>query len=408
VAFMCVFFFHGQPGAIFPVFQKFAAWGWSGVELFFVLSGYLITLLLLREKSELGSISVKNFYARRVLRIWPVYFLVLAGLSLFPLTLTHWGNMQNYWEFMRRLILPFSLFVGNFGLLQQGLTLQNFCSAWPLRYYCYVALLLPLWSVCVEEQFYLVWPLLLAVVRRTRALWWTIGSIALLGMASRYALYLWSVKLHVGHPLYYLNTLCHVDGLMFGAALALAEHQYPGWAKGIVSGWKGWAAFAAAIGTLSVIALFARDLNSHHYSIVLLMSVVSLSYALLLLLTLNWSPLKTVLSQRFIASVGRITYAMYIFHFCMIDSSGWICDPICRLLNGVLPRSGASAELFLTQISWVIHLTVALIMTWVAAQVSWNLLEKHVLALRRFFRRDGAQPPVPPLSTAPQQLAGMR
>lgn len=122
------------------------ALGLQGVNLFFVLSGFLITYLLLREISTTGRVDVMKFYARRMLRIWPLYFL-LVGLGLFvlphvlvfePLSHHSQGNM------LAKLTL-FAVMLPNVALVVYG----------------HLAFLGPLWSIGVEEQFYLAWPALM-------------------------------------------------------------------------------------------------------------------------------------------------------------------------------------------------------------------------------------------------------
>src|ERR1700677_4866620 len=81
LAFLLVFLSHCPPcasGPFLSVVNNYCAWGWVGVDLFFVLSGFLITYLLIKEKFSFGSISIVNFYKRRALRIWPLYFLMLT------------------------------------------------------------------------------------------------------------------------------------------------------------------------------------------------------------------------------------------------------------------------------------------------------------------------------------------
>ena len=122
-----------------------------GVSFFFVLSGFLITYLLLNEKEATGKINIKNFYIRRVLRIWPVYFLVVAiCLLVLPKLQNHIpGNfpigvstsLVNPWLYLG--------FAGNFDYLINGIS---------------NVLIGVLWSVSVEEQFYLFWPLIIAFV----------------------------------------------------------------------------------------------------------------------------------------------------------------------------------------------------------------------------------------------------
>ena len=122
-----------------------------GVSFFFVLSGFLITYLLLKEKELSGKINIKNFYLRRVLRIWPLYFLIVAMcLLVFPMlenTLSKWFAIGvstdeiNKWFCLT--------FTGNFDYIYNGI--NNFMIG-------------ILWSVSIEEQFYLFWPLIVAFV----------------------------------------------------------------------------------------------------------------------------------------------------------------------------------------------------------------------------------------------------
>jgi len=124
-----------------------------GVPVFFVLSGFLITYLMLKEESNKGGFNIKNFYMRRVLRIWPVFFVVLlVGFVLFPLLRSYLLQMPyvetaNPWMYLS--------FLSNFdqinaGVLPFGVGLG------------------PTWPVSIEEQFYLFWPLLLLLFSKKK------------------------------------------------------------------------------------------------------------------------------------------------------------------------------------------------------------------------------------------------
>lgn len=121
-----------------------------GVPTFFVLSGFLISYLMLKEQ-ETGFFNIKNFYVRRILRIWPLYFLILfIGFILFPLlreNLLHTGYNENANPVM------YILFLSNFD--------QIFNDQLPFG-----VGLGPTWSVSIEEQFYLLWPILLLIFKR--------------------------------------------------------------------------------------------------------------------------------------------------------------------------------------------------------------------------------------------------
>jgi peptidoglycan/LPS O-acetylase OafA/YrhL len=121
--------------------------GSSGVTIFFVLSGFLITFLLLKEK-EHGTIDVKKFYIRRALRIWPVYYLIIL-ISFFAVPHIRFLLVPNYGEELGSLFFP-SLFTYSLLLANVGFV-----------YLPTVAFANILWSVAVEEQFYAIWPLLI-------------------------------------------------------------------------------------------------------------------------------------------------------------------------------------------------------------------------------------------------------
>jgi len=122
--------------------------GHTGVILFFVLSGFLITLLLLKEKSENGKINIKNFYVRRILRVWPLYYLILA---LSPLLIDFSPSLLNI--LLCVTIFPniaYSTAIGSWGASPQ------------------------IWSIGVEEQFYLFWPVIIQYFRKKLALFFIV------------------------------------------------------------------------------------------------------------------------------------------------------------------------------------------------------------------------------------------
>jgi len=120
-----------------------------GVNFFFVLSGFLITFLLIKEKEFKGTIHVPNFYVRRILRIWPLFYLCLViGFVVFPIIKQATGQTPN--EIAKPIYYLF--FANNF----------DFMHTWPTK--PDATILSVLWSVAVEEQFYLTWPLILKII----------------------------------------------------------------------------------------------------------------------------------------------------------------------------------------------------------------------------------------------------
>ena len=164
IAFLSTFLAHAFYTESEPI-KNSASFQWAiqfqeilsfGVPIFFVLSGFLITYLMLKEQEEVGTFSLKNFYMRRILRIWPVYFLVVfIGFALFPLVRTYWLHGQ---------------FIETANPIYYILFLSNFDQM------SHVALpfgvgLGPTWSVSIEEQFYFVWPLFLLIFKKKYFIW---------------------------------------------------------------------------------------------------------------------------------------------------------------------------------------------------------------------------------------------
>ena len=208
IAFLMVFLFHGglPEGLVRQAIGRTAARalrenGGYGVQLFFILSGYLITTLLLREEARYGRVALRAFWIRRILRIWPLYYLlILIGFFVIPGLDGQIGTTAHR-ELLQIHLLPFLGFLGNWSM-----ALVRPAPDW----------LSVLWSVCVEEQFYLVVPLFIALVaprfRRPLVLAMIAGAIAVRGW---YAV-------HSGSQLMIVfNTFAQFDTLLSGVFLAM-------------------------------------------------------------------------------------------------------------------------------------------------------------------------------------------
>lgn len=175
---------------------------WLGVDLFFVLSGYLITRILLSARDKPHYF--RNFYMRRVARIWPAFYLVLAYVLLVaPLI----DGLP--WDRTQQALLPwFLLQVQNWAIVLHS---PEFPWSWNVTH---------LWSLGVEEQFYFAWPLLILLVPRTRLFVVCVG-LFWLSLVVRLAL----VANHAPWMSFYAMPLSHMDGLAAGAALAIFIEQ---------------------------------------------------------------------------------------------------------------------------------------------------------------------------------------
>ncbi len=159
--------------ALGAVLRTVQAWGWTGVEIFFALSAYLVTALLLKEHAATGRMSVWRFYVRRSLRIWPLYyFALLLGFAVLPAL--DWPPVDRA-DLLREHLAAFVVFAGN---------LSTAIHSYPPGY-----VLNLLWSVSAEEQFYLVLPLaVLALARAPLRAWVGVAAaVSLAGLALRAA-----------------------------------------------------------------------------------------------------------------------------------------------------------------------------------------------------------------------------
>lgn len=190
-------------------------YAWLGVDIFFVLSGYLIGTQLFKEISRTGGVDLKSFYLRRAFRIFPAFFVVLGLYAIFPV-LRDAPTIQPIWSF--------ATFTVNFDFDPR--VGRAFSQAW---------------SLCVEEHFYLVLPLLVLLLHRRISVGWTLaiaGAMVGGGMLLRYTLWESQVgtlvdadKLRDAFAVYlrdlYYPTYTRLDGLMFGVLLAAARFFKP-------------------------------------------------------------------------------------------------------------------------------------------------------------------------------------
>jgi peptidoglycan/LPS O-acetylase OafA/YrhL len=194
---------HG--GAVLNLVNQIRLRGWIGVDLFFTLSGFLITGILFDTRSD--SHYFKRFFARRSVRIFPIFYLVFSiFLLLTPIFHYQWKAGH----------LLFLLYLGNFSLAVNP-SLEVIRSA---THPASSAHLVHFWSLCVEEQFYLMWPLVVWMVRDRIRLIWTAAGLSILALVLRIAMVLNVQPIHLEAWLVHQLPF-RMDSLLLGAILAL-------------------------------------------------------------------------------------------------------------------------------------------------------------------------------------------
>ena len=211
-AFLGVFIFHAAPRTMdfydragYPhwlsslLIPTFGA-GAYGVDLFFALSAYLITSLLLRERAATDHLDLRGFYLRRILRIWPLYLAFVAFAAIFALLVPGQHLPMRY-------VVGYSLLAGNWIYVFYGLP---------------ASFAVPLWTVSIEEQFYLAWPLAL---RKASVRAMAIIAAGILVVANAWRVWLAVSAAPVERIEY--NTFTRLDPIALGILIALFGHKLP-------------------------------------------------------------------------------------------------------------------------------------------------------------------------------------
>jgi peptidoglycan/LPS O-acetylase OafA/YrhL len=317
------------------------AGGYIGVDVFFVLSGFLITSLLAGERAKRGSVSFRAFYARRALRLLPALAVLLIAHAIFIQVTT--GDMATE----VKSVLAIVLYVSNLAQAAGFDKLTHSSLAFT-------------WSLSIEEQFYLVWPALLLfgvlrVAKTRRVLFGLILAAALVSAALR--TYTWLVA---GDYLgAYLRTDGRVDGLLIGAAAAFA------WRWGLVPTRYLNIAATASLGLLVAVACFAAKPGDAMFTVGF--SAVSLAAAVIILAIAEdeWS-LTPAFAWAPVRAVGRVAYGLYLWQGLSLR----IALRIVGVDDGAFP---------IAALGFVIMVA--------AVTASWFIVESPALKLKQRFAR---------------------
>jgi len=275
--------------------------GFVGVDVFFVLSGFLITSLLLEEWATSGSIDRLAFYGRRARRLLPA---LSAAILLVAIFYTAWPSIDRGWAFGPT-ALAVASYVGNWITVAAGSS-----SYTPL------GVLEHTWSLAIEEQFYIVWPLVLIVCLRRR---WSPGrllglllSLAALSAVLRAVVYLGLVGRHGWFAPYHRSDT-RADGLALGCAVAVAAATVGG--RAVLRRLAGSPVVAVAAGALITTAALTL---TEHDAVLYLGGLVAVNLAATVIIThvfvAESSLLTRCLQSRPLVWLGRRSYGLYLYH----------------------------------------------------------------------------------------------
>lgn len=335
IAALMIMVFHGWQGGVLNCLGRFAkvsVFGQTGVDLFFVLSGFLITRILISTKGSPHYFKV--FYTRRALRIFPLYYLFLVifcfvlpfikGEAFIPFSQSWW-----YWIYLQNVPDTFH------GLAANG----------PGHF----------WSLAVEEHFYLLWPLVVYLTPIKRLHWLSFGVI--IGAAVFRAIFLYGLGVGV-----FYFTPCRMDTLAFGTLLACIE------ATGQIARLK-WIFVAVLASVLPALGIMWTQVTGDGSNWLQLskFSFIAMTYCAVIGTVISFQGIKWLrlfLANKPLRFAGKISYGLYVYHpICF----GFVFGLISVHNHGLLALAAGMAVTFL--VSWA----------------SFRFFESYFLGLKKNF-----------------------
>lgn len=341
-------------GVVGWIYGNIASMGWVGVDLFFVLSGFLIGSILLR--CQMQKNWLLNFIVRRGLRVLPLYFIVIF-VCFNVLTLIPWSGTDWLRE-LRPDQIWYWLHMANFRRILVDFDATAASVEWFSTY----------WSLSIEEHFYLTWPIVILMCG-TQQLW----KVSVFGIAGVTLLRICIALGDYPDSLIYNNTFTRVDGLMLGTLLAWLHYFQP--ARLARARWIP--AIALAVGVLAffipmTLGYRGGGRKTLYGLLVLYTASISISGSVVWYLVTHHSrnSITETFSMHWLRSFGKYSYAIYVFNKPIILGIAMVCD-------------SHFGRLSTTQGFFAVVIVAAL--CWCAGWLSWQLIEAPFLRLKRFF-----------------------
>jgi peptidoglycan/LPS O-acetylase OafA/YrhL len=327
-------------------FLGYTNFGWLGVDLFFVLSGFLITNIILVEKEDPNFL--KKFYIRRVLRIFPLYYLfliiflwILPSLGIAKNELKYYTSNQAWlWTYLQNWKFSFDLAPD-------------------------AKLMTHLWSLGVEEQFYLLWPLTIILVKSKRALIAIMLSLVAGLIFTRFIL--WSNH-YENFNYTTLYTFTRFDGIFLGSTLALLYNYRPG----LIT--KLFTFIVLGLAAINFIFYFSNNSDYPYFAFVGYTTFCTLFVLLLNEILNNNHIINRIFNNRVLIFFGKVSYGFYLFHWPIFVFS----QPyVSKWLKG-FSLEGRPLQLLTATLATLLGLLISIL--------TYFTIERYFLGLMKNFR----------------------
>lgn len=297
IAISLVFIFHYQGGDFYEWMDAVKDFGWTGVDLFFVLSGFLIAKQLFAEANTNNKISIRNFYIKRAFRILPAYFFILLVYFLVPI-FREKPTLSPLYRYLT--------FTQNLGLNPRINSAFTHC-----------------WSLCIEEQFYILFPLLLFIFcfyKIQKKIFYIIAGLFIFTILIR--LYVWNVYLDpIKNPLVgqtynwvtwmYYPTYTRLDGLLTGIIIAGIFEYLPKWKNWLVTKGNIW----LLIGLGLIVASFYLCKNRQGFiANIYGFQTVAIGYGFIVMAAICPSSILYKINFRIFKTIAILSYSIYLCH----------------------------------------------------------------------------------------------
>ncbi|MFN8413294.1 MAG: acyltransferase [Anaerolineales bacterium] len=334
--------------------SRLTAVGWVGVDIFFTLSGFLITSILLKVKGQPGYF--KNFYARRTLRIFPLY---IVGVSAIIVLMSSNSDVISAVHNLIKALPFFVFYTQNWLMVFSGI---------PVRAYLGIT-----WSLAVEEQFYLLWPWVVHYFEQRKLIYMALGFILVSMLFRAVGVFLWK-NTSQAVDFFYYSSFTRFEEAMIGSVLAISL-TYEDLKKKISQ--YAFPLFTASLVSFLFLCLISYPNNPHPFGVNIPLTIsgytLSSLFTAALISIFVLHPERTVLHRIFQSQIlvffAKYSYSMYLFHMT-----------IALVLKDILWNTG-----LLGWKAYFLYIFLVYFLTTILAMLTWHLFEEKILQLKKYF-----------------------